>query len=211
MEATDHGTPARSAAALVNILLEGSGGPDPTHPSPIGEPELAGRSKPELPRSIQPADLAGLNLSGRTPIGKRDNLTRQHVLDNDDEEKLREEIIEAAGVGPKYLGMFRKEVYTVQVFENTETPLVILSLGRELLESASGGAQETDPVRTRQAASFRIVGSDYGIFKVEEETGDLVITQSPDREQRDTYILRIKVNYYFGATDKIKKHNFTGL
>ena len=37
------------------------------------------------------------------------------------------------------------------------------------------------------------------MFRVEERTGDLVLSASPDREERDTYILRIKVKIgYFG-------------
>ena len=38
------------------------------------------------------------------------------------------------------------------------------------------------------------------MFRVEERTGDLVLSASPDREERDTYILRIKVKIgYFGT------------
>ena len=39
----------------------------------------------------------------------------------------------------------------------------------------------------------RIVGSNYGLFGVSEESGKLELTSSPDREQRDMYILRVKV------------------
>ena len=160
MEAGDHGTPPRSSSALVNILLQPSPTPDPTNPSPISDPDLAGQPKPELPRSVQQS--FELNLRAGPP---------ETALTRDGDET-------------KYGGMFRKEVYTVQVFENTETPLVILALGREL-EGAGG----------QEGVSFRIVGSNYGIFSVEEGTGDLVLTHTPDREQRDTYILRIKVNH----------------
>ena len=40
---------------------------------------------------------------------------------------------------------------------------------------------------------FRIVGSNYGLFSITEQSGKLFITQSPDREQRDKYVLRVKV------------------
>ena len=40
---------------------------------------------------------------------------------------------------------------------------------------------------------LRIVGSNYGLFGVSEDSGKLELTASPDREQRDMYILRVKV------------------
>ncbi len=79
--------------------------------------------------------------------------------------------------------VFKKEVYSVQVVENVDTPLVVLALGRELV--VGGGAAVS--------ATYRIVGSNYGMFHVGETTGDLVLTASPDREEKETYILRIKV------------------
>ena len=33
----------------------------------------------------------------------------------------------------------------------------------------------------------------YWLFSITEETGKLYITQSPDREHRDRYVLRVKV------------------
>jgi hypothetical protein len=78
-----------------------------------------------------------------------------------------------------YGGLFKKEVYTVEVVENVDTPLVVLALGQELLV---GGP-----------ATFRIVGTNYGMFHVGETSGDLVLNTSPDREERDNYVLRIKV------------------
>ena len=44
---------------------------------------------------------------------------------------------------------------------------------------------------------LRIVGSNYGLFGVSEESGKLELTASPDREQRDMYILRVKVAVAF--------------
>ncbi len=75
----------------------------------------------------------------------------------------------------------------MEVTENVDTPLVVLALGRELV--AGGGAA----VGGAAGATFRLVGTNYGLFHVGETTGDLVLTASPDREERDTYVLRIKV------------------
>jgi hypothetical protein len=75
-------------------------------------------------------------------------------------------------------------VYSVEVTENVDTPLVVLALGREVVGGAVGGAA---------GATFRLVGTNYGLFHVGETTGDLVLTASPDREERDTYVLRIMV------------------
>ena len=44
---------------------------------------------------------------------------------------------------------------------------------------------------------LRIVGSNYGLFGVSEDSGKLELTASPDREQRDMYILRVKVDIVF--------------
>ena len=40
---------------------------------------------------------------------------------------------------------------------------------------------------------LRIVGSNYGLFGVSEDSGKLELTATPDREQRDMYVLRVKV------------------
>ena len=47
---------------------------------------------------------------------------------------------------------------------------------------------------------LRIVGSNYGLFGVSEDSGKLELTASPDREQRDMYILRVKVAFAFSLT-----------
>jgi hypothetical protein len=77
--------------------------------------------------------------------------------------------------------MFQQEVYSIQVKEGVAVPRLLLDLGQEVV---GGGHQ---PVH------YRIVGSNYGLFSVEEEGGRLLLTASPDREQRDMYILRVKV------------------
>ena len=86
--------------------------------------------------------------------------------------------------------MFRKDVYTVEVTENIQAPQEILDLGQEILLSEAG---EQEEAAEDMAVHFRIVGSNYGLFSITEETGKLYVTQSPDREHRDKYILRVKV------------------
>ena len=83
--------------------------------------------------------------------------------------------------------MFKKEVYNLELYENIQTPLVILDLGKEVVGVGDGVGERSLPIH------YRIVGSNYGLFSVEEEGGQLYLTQSPDREQREKYILRVKV------------------
>ena len=74
-------------------------------------------------------------------------------------------------------------------------PRLLIDLGREVV----GG--EGMPVHyrllrksfQRDHVFLRIVGSNYGLFGVSEDSGKLELTASPDREQRDMYILRVKV------------------
>ena len=84
--------------------------------------------------------------------------------------------------------MFKKDVYSVEVTENVQAPLEILDLSNEIV-GVDTGVEDED-----LAIHFRIVGSNYGLFSITEDTGKLFITQSPDREQRDKYILRVKVS-----------------
>ena len=80
--------------------------------------------------------------------------------------------------------------------ENVAVPRLLIDLGREVV----GG--EGMPVHYRFLQKdnssvlllrLRIVGSNYGLFGVSEDSGKLELTASPDREQRDMYILRVKV------------------
>ena len=92
--------------------------------------------------------------------------------------------------GPPHLlpvgQLFKKEVYNLELYENVKTPLVILGLRNEVV--GVGDGEMSLPIH------YRIVGSNYGLFSVEEEGGQLYLTQSPDREQREKYILRVKVS-----------------
>ena len=130
---------------------------------------------PELPRSISadalPSGRQRTDTAGRPKV---DNIEQELATDGPDEKTL--------------VKLFKQDVYTVQVYENAKTPQVILSLGRELREGVRRAEEEEEA-----GVKYRIVGSNYGMFRVEQRTGDLVLTVPPDREQRDTYILRIKV------------------
>jgi len=84
--------------------------------------------------------------------------------------------------------MFKKEVYNLELYENVKTPLVILDLGKEVVGMSDDDGEMSLPIH------YRIVGSNYGLFSVEEEGGQLYLTQSPDREQREKYILRVKAS-----------------
>ena len=188
MEASDNGTPAKSATALIHIILQEPTPPEqePTSPEPTPTPpeqKLAlpeeNQILPELPRSIQETSPPVQRIPGEKQTGKRGKI-----------ESVEEELHPNSKSEKKYGDMFRNEVYTVQVVENVETPLVILPLGPELVDEALG-------------VSFRIVGSNYGIFRIEENSGELSLISSPDREQRDTYILRIKVGFCFDKSFSI--------
>ena len=101
--------------------------------------------------------------------------------------------------------MFKKDVYNVEVYENIQAPLEILDLGREIvgvdggLDVGVGGVG--DHGDSDLPVHFRIVGSNYGLFSITEQTGKLYLTQNPDREQRDKYVLRVKVSTSVNITE----------
>ena len=100
--------------------------------------------------------------------------------------------------------MFKQDVYTVDVTENVQAPLEILNLGQEIV-GVDMSENVGDPSQDQSSAiHFRIVGSNYGLFSITEETGKLYITQSPDREQREKYVLRVKVLHTFAFTQVLK-------
>ena len=211
VEAADHGKPVRSAIALIHILLS----PPPPllstsqPPPPVKEESAA--VKPESSQATEPplpptADGRLLPTTAKAPTpsqtktqpasAKQTPPTAPGPAEQPRSQPNRGDnnnglvsVTPKASVGGTasdnrtYGGVFKKEVYTVQVVENADTPLVVLALGAELVAGAGAGG----------AATYRIVGSNYGMFHVGETSGDLVLTTSPDREERDTYILRIKV------------------
>lgn len=170
VEAADNGTPSKSATALIHIILSEE------KPIPPEQTKTLSDEKPslsEIPRSIPDTVQSVQNIS-RSRDKQAGNRGKIDSIEGELQENGKDK--------KKYGSMFRQKVYTVQVMENVDTPLVILPLGQELVQEVAG-------------VSFRIIGSNYGIFRIKENSGELSIISSPDREQRDTYILRIKVRY----------------
>ena len=186
IQAVDQGKPPKSASAIINLSLKnlpggsngGGGG---------GEPQ-------EQPRSTIERVKNPLIFS---PFENSNDLNTNNP-EKDEEEKKEGE--DSAETEPHILPvgqMFKKDVYNVEVYENIQAPLEILDLGREIvgvdggLDVGVGGVG--DHGDSDLPVHFRIVGSNYGLFSITEQTGKLYLTQNPDREQRDKYVLRVKV------------------
>ena len=72
---------------------------------------------------------------------------------------------------------------SIELHENIRAPANILDLTSVLNKEVKGQGD----------FSFEIIGSDHGgIFKIDHRTGYLQITESPNREQRETYLLNLK-------------------
>jgi hypothetical protein len=215
VEAADHGKPVRSATALIRIILTPPQPPITQPPPPTAQPSSTQqtptpKSEPLLtaagtvptinpappPEQLQTAADAKKQQLEPSPPGPAEQPRSQSNPSSSSGNSP------ATATSPKTTAVassssssspatenrtrdaiFKKEVYSVEVTENVDTPLVVLALGREVV--AGGGAA---------GATFRLVGTNYGLFHVGETTGDLVLTASPDREERDTYVLRIKVS-----------------
>jgi hypothetical protein len=234
VEAADHGKPVRSATALIRIILSPpqppstqppppTAQPSSTHqpPTPKSEPLLtAAGTVPTInpappPEQLQTAADAKKQQLEPSPPGPAEQPRSQSNPSSSSGNSP------AAATSPKTTAVassssgpptdnrtrdaiFKKEVYSVEVTENVDTPLVVLALGREVVAGggAAGGAA---------GATFRLVGTNYGLFHVGETTGDLVLTASPDREERDTYVLRIKVRTHLTHLRSKKSISIDGL
>jgi hypothetical protein len=217
VEAADHGKPVRSATALIRIILSPPQPPSTQPPPPTAQPSstqqpLAPKSEPFLtaagtvptvnpappPEQLQTAaDTKKQQLEPSPPGPAEQPRSQSNPSSSSGNSPATATSPKTTAVASSSSGpatenrtrdaIFKKEVYSVEVTENVDTPLVVLALGRELV--AGGGAA----VGGAAGATFRLVGTNYGLFHVGETTGDLVLTASPDREERDTYVLRIKV------------------
>ena len=177
--ASDKGKPSRSASAIINLTLRDL-------PGGGSEPEEQPRSTIERvknPLIISPFETDSAN---DLITNNRQKIAPQDSEDHDDNAHGHGDQHHVLPVGQ----MFKKDVYTVEVTENSEAPQEILNLGQEVVLANAEGQDATEE---EMAVHFRIVGSNYGLFSITEETGKLYITQSPDREHRDKYILRVKV------------------
>ena len=90
-------------------------------------------------------------------------------------------IIVGTGQGVR---LFPQRFYEVTVSENQLAPLLLIDLN------------STDEISHR-TPHYSIVGNDYkALFKIEQETGRLMVMRSLDREKRDMYSLKIKGESY---------------
>ena len=174
--AVDQGKPPKSASAVINLTLKdlpgGGGG---------GEPQEQPRSTIERvknPLIFSPFE-SGNNLETNKREKQRGDASHSSA-DTPDQPHI-------LPVGQ----MFKKDVYDVEVYENIQAPLEILDLGKEIVGVDEGVGEDQD---SGLPVHFRIVGSNYGLFSITEQTGKLYLTQKPDRELRDKYVLRVKVS-----------------
>ena len=80
---------------------------------------------------------------------------------------------------PPILDLFAEKSVNIEIYENMRTPAKILDL-KGLL---------TNP--KEENVIFNL-NNNFGLFEVDQLAGHLVITNSPDREQRDKYALKIR-------------------
>ena len=182
--ATDKGKPPRTASAIINLTLRDL-------PSSDQGPQEQPRSTIERvknPLIISPFETSSASSANELQSG--DKLKPALEFDDEDEHDHDHEDEHSHHHLP--VGqMFKKDVYNVDVTENSQAPLEILNLGQEIVGVDEDVGDESG--QGQAAIHFRIGGSNYGVFSITEETGKLYITQSPDREHRDKYVLRVKV------------------
>ena len=79
--------------------------------------------------------------------------------------------------------LFSDPEVVLELHENIRAPANILDLTSVLNKD----------IKKQGDFSFEIIGSNHGgIFKIDQRTGYLQITESPNREQRETYLLNLK-------------------
>jgi hypothetical protein len=183
VQATDQGRPPRHATAEVHLTLRSLPGGAARE-----QPRSSGGSRTQLDKQnliLRQPDRTEEKEVERELEGLKTSQTTERTEEQEHTEAVEPEGAAEPAPSPHPLPvgqMFRQEVYSVEVEENAAVPQLLLELGREVV----GG--DGMPVH------YRIVGSNYGLFGVEEDSGRLTMTASPDREQRDMYILRVKVS-----------------
>ena len=78
--------------------------------------------------------------------------------------------------------LFSDPEIVIEVLENIRTPANILDLKSVMNKDA----------RDQGDISFEIIGSNLGIFNIDQRSGYLQLTEKPDREQRENYVLTLK-------------------
>jgi hypothetical protein len=129
--------------------------------------------------------------NGRVKLSKPlDSASRNHykllVKAEDDSEPPKSDVAEVniiVGTG-QGVRLFPSRFSEVTVSENQLAPLLLIDLNC------------TDEISHR-TPHYVIVGNDYsGLFKIESDTGRLMVMRSLDREVRDIYRLKIKAESY---------------
>ena len=195
IQAVDQGKPPKSASAIINLSLKSL----PGGSSGGGNVGGGGGEPQEQPRSTIERVKNPLIFS---PFENSNDLSANNPeKDQEEEEEKKSPSPDSADTEPHILPvgqMFKKDVYNVEVYENIQAPLEILDLGREIVGVDGGlgvgGEGVGEDGDSDLPVHFRIVGSNYGLFSITEQTGKLYLTQNPDREQRDKYVLRVKVS-----------------
>ena len=197
IQAVDQGKPPKSASAIINLSLKHLPGGSPSGGN-VGGVGGDGGEPQEQPRSTIERVKNPLIFS---PFENNNDLSTNNREKDEEEEGEESSPPDSADTAPHILPvgqMFKKDVYNVEVYENIQAPLEILDLGREIvgvdagLDVGGGGVGEDGD--SDLPVHFRIVGSNYGLFSITEHTGKLYLTQNPDRERRDKYVLRVKVS-----------------
>ena len=96
-----------------------------------------------------------------------------------DKEEVREQIPTITAKGK----LFSDPEIVIEVLENIRTPANILDLKSVMSKDAR---------EIQGDVSFEIIGSNLGVFRIDQRSGYLQLTESPNREQRETYVLTLK-------------------
>ena len=168
MEAADHGKPIRSGTAFIHIILT-------EYPAANDVINSVAATQPSPPRLSVPPPPSAPQFTVNPPVLQetpRFNPSAAATAANGapQPQKL---LLEGGG-------MFSRNFYKVQVVENTAPLTSIMSLKPELMTDLSN-------------VNLRLIGSNHGIFGIQETTGDLILTGSPDREFQSSYTLTVKV------------------
>ncbi|RWS30694.1 protocadherin Fat 4-like protein, partial [Leptotrombidium deliense] len=182
--AYDKGNPSLSSIAKLWVTVADTNDAVPDFAKAIYTLEVAENAKPDEGEMETFAVDAN---TGRVKLAQPlDSVQRNHYRlkvkaeDSSDPPKYDTaeiNIIVGTGQGVR---LFPQRLYEVSVLENQLSPLLLIDLN------------STDEISHR-TVHYSIVGTDYrGLFKIESETGRLMVTRSLDREKRDSYNLKIK-------------------
>lgn len=79
--------------------------------------------------------------------------------------------------------LFSERIYKVSIYENQLAPSLLIDLN------------STNEIIHRPVY-YSLIGTNYDdLFKIEHDTGRLIVTRSLDREQKNNYKLKVRENY----------------